>query len=105
MVTSAVLFRVSICFSSTYDQDSELLNILHSHSRSGFFSDMATGRRGSDLSEMSQSVAGLRFNMFFTVSPIFFSVLCVQFEDEQSGNFSLFLESLILPLQYYAVLK
>lgn len=67
---------------------------------------MATGRRGSDLSEMSQSLAGLRFNMFLIAFPIFFAVLYVQFEDEQSGDFRLSLESSFLPLQSdYAVLN
>ena len=66
---------------------------------------MAAGRRGSDLSEMSQSLAGLRFNIFLIAFPIFLSVLYVQFEDEQSEDFSLFVESLFLPLQCYAVLK
>ena len=60
---------------------------------------MAAGRRGSDLSEMSQSLAGLRFNMFLIAFPIFFSVLYVQFEHEQSGDFRFSLESSFLPLQ------
>lgn len=72
--------------------------------RSGLFSDMATGRRGSDLSEMSQSLAGLRFNMFLIAFPIF-SVLYVQFEGDQLGDFNLFYASLFLPLHYYVVLK
>lgn len=43
--------------------------------RSGLFSDMATGRRGSDLSEMSQSLAGLR--LICSSLSSFFFIFCM----------------------------
>lgn len=98
-------FRTSICGSSTYNQDSVLLNILQSRTFRSFLRHGCRSTREWSVRNVTKSC---RFALQYVLNCLsyFFSVLYVQFEHEQSGDFRFSLESSFLPLQSdYAVLN